>query len=156
MKLGGKTRLRMPAGKPIEPHSLHRDRLLRHAEEMLEKGDRLQASEKIWGAVAHGVKQIARRRKWPNHAHEDLQDIARYLSEKEKTPHLYTLFKAVEHYHRNFYADTRRIPDIRTGKREADELVDLLKRIDQTMPLNLAPPHGRDYHDYQKRHRRAA
>ena len=156
MRLGGKTRLRTPSGKPIEPHSRHRDRLLRHADKMLEKGDRLQASEKIWGAVAHGIKHIARRRKWPNHAHEDLQDIARYLSEKEKTSHLYTLFKAVEHYHRNFYADTRRIPDIRTGKREADELVELLKRIDETMPLNLAPPHGRDYQDYQKRHRRAA
>ena len=155
MKLGGKTRLRIPAGKPIEPHSRHRDRLLRHADEMLEKGDRLQTSEKIWGAVAHGVKQIARRRKWPNHAHADLQDIARYLSEKEKAPHLYTLFKA-ERYHRNFYADTRRIPDIRTGKREAAELVELLKRIDRTMHLNLAPPHGRDYLDYQKRRRRAA
>ena len=36
--------------KPIEDHAVHSDRLIRHAWEQLEQGDRLQASEKAWGA----------------------------------------------------------------------------------------------------------
>ena len=44
--------------RPIESHLVHSRRLLAHAEEWLEKGDRLQASEKAWGAVAHYFKVI--------------------------------------------------------------------------------------------------
>ena len=161
MKLGGETRQREPAQrkrqpKMIEGHDTHRDRLLRHAAEMLDKRDRLQASEKIWGAVAHAVKQVARRRKWPCYSHEDLRDVARYLSDKEQRPDLFTLFGAVEGYHRNFYADTFELPDLRAGLRDAAALVGLLTRIDETLPLTLAPPHGRDYQAYEKRHRVAA
>ena len=45
--------------QPIESHEVHSARLLGHAREMLAKGDRLQASEKVWGAVAHGIKALA-------------------------------------------------------------------------------------------------
>ena len=55
--------------KPIEDHAVHSDRLIRHAWEQLEQGDRLQASEKAWGAVAHALKDIAARRGWRNRAH---------------------------------------------------------------------------------------
>ena len=156
MKQGGATRLRTQTSKPIEAHNKHSARLLRHADEMLAKRDRLQASEKIWGAVAHQIKHVARRRKWPNRSHNDLRDIARYLSEKEQRPDLFTLFGAVEGYHRNFYADTFELPDLRAGLRDAAALVELLTRIDETLPLTLAPPHGRDYQAYEKRHRVAA
>ena len=46
--------------KPIEDHAVHSDRLIRHAWEQLEQGDRLQASEKAWGAVAHALKRHRR------------------------------------------------------------------------------------------------
>ena len=45
---------------PIEPHALHSERLIFHAELEIVQGDRLQASEKAWGAVAHRVKAGAR------------------------------------------------------------------------------------------------
>ena len=45
--------------QPIESHDTHSRRLIRHAEEMLDAGDRLQASEKAWGAVAHRLKVVA-------------------------------------------------------------------------------------------------
>ena len=39
--------------EPIEAHYVHSQRLILHAEEKLAEGDRIQASEKAWGAVAH-------------------------------------------------------------------------------------------------------
>ena len=41
-------------------------RLVRQAQEEFDTGDRLQASEKAWGAAAHAVKAIAESRGW-NH-----------------------------------------------------------------------------------------
>ena len=60
------------ARTPIEPHNTHSERLMRHAFEQLEKGDRIQASEKAWGAVAHKIKVIAGEREgliYDEHAH---------------------------------------------------------------------------------------
>ena len=146
--------------KMVEGHSVHRDRFLLHAEEMLGRRDRLQASEKIWGAAAHTVKQVARRRRWPCTSHEDLRDIARYLSDKGSylvggTDSLFIGFKAAESYHENFYRDTLSVPEIRRGLRNAEQLVALLTQLDETLPLSLAPPRGRDYKGYEKRHQRA-
>ena len=56
---------------PIEPHAVHSERLLVHAREMIEKGDRLQASEKIWGAVVHAIKAVARERGWSFTKHRE-------------------------------------------------------------------------------------
>ena len=165
-KLEGKAGLRPSAPrttrqpKMVEGHGVHRDRFLRHAEEMLDKRDRLQASEKIWGAAAHAVKQVARRRRWPCSSHEDLRDIARYLSDKGsylsgEADSLFIGFKAAESYHENFYRDTLSVPDIRRGLRNAERLVSLLTTLDETLPLSLAPPRGRDYKGYEKRHQRA-
>ncbi len=141
----------------VEGHSVHRDRFLLHAEEMLGRRDRLQASEKIWGAAAHAVKQVARRRRWPCTSHEDLRDIARYLSDKGSylSNEINALFAAAESYHENFYADTRSVPGIRAGLQDVKRLVALLTQLDETLPLSLAPPRGRDYKGYEKRHQRA-
>ena len=48
---------------PIETHQIHSERLMRHAEEQLAKGDRLQASEKAWGVAAHRLKEFADQRR---------------------------------------------------------------------------------------------
>lgn len=66
--------------KPIEDHAVHSDRLIRHAWEQLEQGDRLQASEKAWGAVAHALKDIAARRGWRNRTHTHNEVIAVHLA----------------------------------------------------------------------------
>ena len=59
---------------PIETHKVHSERLMRHAEEQLAKGDRLQASEKAWGAAVHRLKDIANKRGWEvRHAHRSVR-----------------------------------------------------------------------------------
>lgn len=162
MKLGGRGGLRQSARrarrrpKMVEGHSVHRDRLLEHAGEMLDKRDRLQASEKIWGAAAHAVKLVAKRRGWPCYGHSDLRDIARYLSDQKGYEDIHALFTAAEGYHSNFYEDTRGVPDIRKGLQDAKRLVALLTRINDELPSDARAPGGRDYQDYAKRHRRAS
>ena len=54
---------------PIESHAVHSERLMRHAWERLEQGDRLQASEKCWGAVAHALKAVSQRYGWRHRTH---------------------------------------------------------------------------------------
>ena len=49
---------------PIDPHSAHSERLMEHAAEQFELGDRLQASEKAWGATARRLKTFTNRRGW--------------------------------------------------------------------------------------------
>ena len=55
-------------------------RYLRQAEEELhQKGDTLQASEKIWGAAALALKSVAALRGWNHKSHPLLGDIAMQL-----------------------------------------------------------------------------
>ena len=44
---------------PVETRIAHCRRLLEHAAELIAQGDRLQASEKLWGAAAHRIKALA-------------------------------------------------------------------------------------------------
>ena len=67
--------------EPIESHAVHSRRMLDHAAAMLAQGDRLQASEKIWGAAAHRLKEIAAERQWPNDSHADGFAIIQYISD---------------------------------------------------------------------------
>ena len=81
---------------PIESHAIHRDRMLAHAREMLERGDRLQASEKIWGAVAHAVKAVAAERGWPCSHHADGGVIVDYIAERVGDAEMAPLFDSIE------------------------------------------------------------
>ncbi len=50
-------------------------RFVRQAQEEFDKGDRLQASEKAWGAAAHAVKAVAASRGWNHNSHRLLFDV---------------------------------------------------------------------------------
>ena len=54
--------------------------LLEQAQEELDKGDILQASDKVWGATAHAVKAVCQRMDWNHHAHNHLRAAANYIA----------------------------------------------------------------------------
>ena len=115
------------AKPPIEPHEIHRDRLLAHAREMLEADDRVQASEKIWGALSHAVSDIAKRRGWPlGEEYIDKKDVARYIGEQADSPQISRLYSAVYSFHTNFHKDEEEPAVIGEGIEMAEELVGLL------------------------------
>ena len=94
---------------PIEPHWAHSERLMQHAFEELAKGDRIQASEKAWGAMAHTLKAIADERGLTYEQHSQVRDVlfAILADVTDLTCRQLMLggFTAAENLHRNFYKD---------------------------------------------------
>ena len=116
--------------QPIEPHAVHSERLIRHAEEELDGGDRLQASEKAWGAVAHYLKVLADRRGWQYTGHADAHTIAGNLAREEGNPEITRLYDVANKLHTNFYID-RKTPDaIRADIEEVKTLLEILRSVE--------------------------
>ena len=131
--------------QPIESHTVHRDALLDHAEKMIEAGDRLQASEKMWGAAAHGIKVIAKARGWHFETHADAFVIAHHVAGLVGNDALWTKFLAMNSYHQNFYEDQVPLEGIRDSLGDARELVGLLRDADRTIPPDAPMPAERNY-----------
>ena len=77
--------------------------LLQQAEEELDKADVLQASEKIWLAVAHELKAIAQQRGWNHRYHNHLRAEVSFLSMEWNRPDWLVIFGAIENMHTNAY-----------------------------------------------------
>ena len=117
-----------------ERHQEISETFLAHAEEELVKGDLLQASEKAWGAVAHCVKAIARRRDWPNKSHNDVRNNVRRLLNHSTNPALNKLtFRAVQFLHTNFCEELMDAEDVQDGITDAKRLVEVLNSVDSQM-----------------------
>ena len=142
--------------QPIESHEVHSARLLGHAREMLAKGDRLQASEKVWGAVAHGIKALAEERGWPYLIHQDAGVIATYVAQQVGNDDIETYFAAVENLHRNFYEDVWGLDVIERRLGVAEQLLALLSAANETMPRDMAMPTDRRYRNRAERFRAAS
>ncbi len=147
---------------PIAPHGKHRDTLYKHSGLMVKQGDRLQASEKLWGAVAHGLKIVAANRKWPYTAHADASVIIKHLQKTLKQRNAPTdarllrrLFPIAEDLHRNFYTDELEMEEIADRREDVRELLALLKRLNHELPRD-APPPGENHAQYWRRARAAA
>jgi uncharacterized protein (UPF0332 family) len=83
-------------------HKLN-DKYLRDAEDLLQKGDFVQASEKFWGAAAEMVKAMAAKRGKEIRSHEGIYSFVDKLSEELNDPELLRLFGLASALHQNFY-----------------------------------------------------
>lgn len=100
------------------------NRFLRHAEEQFQLGDMPQASEKAWGAVAHYLKSIAKRRSWRNRSHRDLSRIVIRLANDSRDPdRIKILFNSANSLHSNFYEDWLEDELVRDGIEHCRELI---------------------------------
>ena len=89
--------------------------LLEQAQEELDKGDILQASDKVWGATAHAVKAVCQRMGWNHHAHNHLRAAASYISSEFGRDDLRLAFGYLESLHTNYYEHQWELADVRTG-----------------------------------------
>ena len=113
---------------PIDEHRVHSRRLLQHAEEQLDNGDRLQASEKAWGAVAHRFNAIAEQRGWQYRTHRQIYDVAANLAAEAHRPGIESKLAIATQLHQNFYDDQMPESAIRAS---IDEVKDLLETLDE-------------------------
>jgi len=115
------------AASPIETHDIHSRRLIAHAEIELEKGDRLQASEKAWGAVAHRLKSIADRRGWEYVTHQQVFGIVDRIVDELGEPRLRDLFAYAHGMHRNYYVDAVPLEQLKYQIHKVKELLAILE-----------------------------
>ena len=101
-------------------------RLLKHAQEQLDKGDTVQASEKAYCAVSHAVKSYGELRGWNHYNHHRVGLILDQLRDEEKDPSLTESYDAVESLHKNFFEyemDPTRVKDrVDTARNLVDKL----------------------------------
>lgn len=133
--------------EPIESHAVHSRRMLEHAAEMIAQGDRLQASEKIWGAAAHRLKEIAKERGWPNRSHADGWAIIRYMANQSGKPQIADIFGLADTTHQNFYEDQIPLEELSARLDRIHVLLELLDEAHRTLPVDLPMPDGRHYRD---------
>ena len=87
--------------------------LLRQAQDELDKGDILQASDKVWGATAHAIKAVCQRMGWNHHAHNHLSAAANYVSSGLNRDDLMEAFGFLEAMHTNFYEHQKEADQVR-------------------------------------------
>ena len=102
---------------------------IQRADEYLRAGDRVQASEKGWGAVAEAVKSIAEQRGWNHWGHHLLNDVAFQLSEEWNRHDVRILFDAMEKLHINFYEDNMGPDAIAASVSDAKTLLSELESL---------------------------
>ena len=99
---------------------------LERSERELSSGDKLQASEKLWGAAAHAMTAIMLRQGTRGRSHRELKIAAKRLSTDLQDPHIYAGFLAAEKFHVNFYTGIMEDYEIELDK---DQVHDFVNRV---------------------------
>jgi hypothetical protein len=105
------------------------EKYLRDAEELLTKGDFVQASEKLWGSAALMVKAVAASRGVPISSHGELFSYVRRLGEEEGNPELRRLFSVASTLHQNFYENWLSGEVVREYAEDVKQLVGELRKL---------------------------
>ena len=108
----------------IARHQEISKRFLEQAEEELEKGDLLQASEKAWGAFAHFVESVAKTQGWQSRSHRNININAKRLIDQTSDPSgNMGKLTTMNSLHANFYEDFYSEDVVRFGIRATRELL---------------------------------
>ena len=108
--------------------------ILQAARHLLE-GDRLQAGEKAWGAVAHNLKVIGDQRGWHHGNHQQIENIGRQIVAELRDPELGHAISDAYHYgHGNFYENQRSIDEMKETIRLAEEVLPALEALQWAEP----------------------
>ena len=104
-----------PRASPPERYEEISRHLLEQAQEELDKGDILQASDKVWGATAHAIKAVCQRMGWNHHAHNHLRAAANYIAAELDREDLMNAYGYLDALHTNYYEHQRRAREVRAG-----------------------------------------
>ena len=121
---------------PPERYEAISNHLLTQARIELNKGDILQATEKVWGSTAHTIKAVCQRMNWNHHAHSHLVAAANYIATELGREDLRLAFRYLEGLHANWYEHQYTATEIRSGINSAALL------IGELAGLSLPPQPG--------------
>ena len=107
------TALPEPGEASVEDRVQISRRLIQQAREELAVGERLQATEKVWGALAQMMKAHGQQRGWLNlGSHRTVGHIARQLAAEYDSRAILDAYVAADNGHRNFYDNEMSPPEI--------------------------------------------
>ena len=118
----------MSTQSPIEPHEVHSRSLMQQAAAELAAGDRVQAAEKAWGAVAHYFKVLAEQRGAQYEKHPQLRPLLRRIVAETGNQRIRELFDIANTLHANFYEDAQTLDEVEVGLARCRELLELLEQ----------------------------
>ena len=102
-----------PGAATVEDRVHISRRFIQQAPGELERGDRLQATEKIWGALAQMLKAHGQQRGWMNMgSHRTVGRIAQQLAAEYDNGRILNAYIAADNGHRNFYDNEMSPPEI--------------------------------------------
>ena len=102
-----------PGEASVEDRVQISQRLIEQARQELAAGDRLQATEKAWGAFAQMMKAHGQQRGWLNlGGHRTVGHIARQLAAEFEDLRIVDAYVAADNGHRNFYDNEMSPPEI--------------------------------------------
>lgn len=105
------------------------ERFQGHAKIEIGKGNRLQASEKIWASVAHILKAIAESRGWTHNSHPPLGYVSEQMGRETGMLDEYARrYALAESMHTNFYENRVGWTNIRAAQRSSEEFIEILKQ----------------------------
>jgi hypothetical protein len=105
------------------------EKYLRDAEELLARGDLVQASEKLWGSATLMVKAVAASRGVLVSSYGELFSYVRRLGEELGNPELRRLFSVASTLHQNFYENWLSGDVVREYAEDVKQLVGELKKL---------------------------
>ena len=127
------TSLPDPGRSDASQHAAISRRFLEQAREELAREDRLQASEKSWGAAAHALKAVAEQRGWNHNHHALVVAVAEQMAEEFGRPEFNSLIGIAQSMHMNFYENHRGLNAVRQALDDIEGFVDQLEQL-RTMP----------------------
>ena len=130
------TQLPGPGASSTEDHAQMGRRFLEQAGIELDKGDRLQASEKIWGAVAHSLKAIGIQRGWVHDSHANVIAIGEHLAREFQRDDFYDYVNTAESMHVNFYENLSEEDGVRRALDRAITFIDELDKVRTSPPMS--------------------
>ena len=102
-----------PGAISVEDRAQISKRLIQQAREELAAGDRLQATEKAWGALAQMLKAHGQQRGWLNlGGHRTVGHIAQHLESEYEEIDVLRAYVGADNGHRNFYDNEMSPPEI--------------------------------------------
>jgi len=122
-------------GEPLDSeeraefHAKLSEKLLKDAEELLGRGDYVQASEKAWGAAAQIVKALAAKEGRVLRSRRNLWEYVDELAEKLQDRELRLLWRTANSLHQNFYENWMPARDVKLAVEDVRAFVEKLRSL---------------------------
>ena len=131
-----------PGSATVEDRVQISRRLIQQAGDELQRGDRLQATEKVWGSLAQMLKAHGQQRGWLNlGSHRTVGRIAQQLGAEYAEFAVLNAYIAADNGHRNFYDNEMSPPEI-------EDIITVVARVLPELESALSePPRAFTIHD---------